>query len=198
MPSKKVISTMTDMEIVQAILQRDVVVTREYLYKKCYPLFKSIYDKYYTDCENWIEFVNEIYLYIMTPRRDGDRCKLSDFGFRCSFPMWLKIVAENYCRQLYAKRIDIIGKNVDVSDRFDLNDQSLEIDLKLLDMEDVQKILALMPNQRYRALIEYRYVEQHSNEETAEHLSMTMANYYNKHKLAKAQFIAALRKEGLA
>jgi len=112
--------------------------------------------------------------------------------------MWLKIVAENYCRQLYAKRIDIIGKNVDVSDRFDLNDQSLEIDLKLLDMEDVQKILALMPNQRYRMLIEYRYVEQHSNEETAEHLSMTMANYYNKHKLAKAQFIAALRKEGLA
>lgn len=189
---------MTDMEIVQAILHRDVVVTKEYLYKKCYPLFKSIFDKYYTDCESWIEFVNEIYLYIMTPKRGSDSSKLADFGFRCTFSMWLKVVAENYCRQLYARRADIFDKNVDVSDRFDLGDQSLEIDLKSLDMEDIKKILAMMPNQRYRTLIEYRYVELHSNEETAEHLSMTMTNYYNKHKLAKAQFIAALRKEGLA
>lgn len=189
---------MTDHEIVQAILQRDVVVTKEYLYRKCYPLFKSIYDKYYTDCESWIEFVNEIYLYIMTPRRDSGRCKLADFGYRCTFPMWLKVVTENYCRQLYARRADIFDKNMDVSDRFDIPDQSLEIDMKSLNMEDVKKILTLMPNQRYRTLIEYRHIELHSNEETAEHLSMTMANYYNKHKLAKAQFIAALRKEGLA
>lgn len=198
MQNRRDISAMTDMEIVQAILRRDVAVTKEYLYKKCYPLFKSIYDKYYTDCENWVEFVNEIYLYILIPKQDTGSCKLADFGFRCTFLMWLKVVAENYCRQLYARRADIFDRNVDAGDRFDRQDHSLEIDLKSLDMEDVHKILALMPNQRYRTLIEYRYVELHTNEETAEHLSMTMANYYNKHKLAKAQFIAALRKEGLA
>ena len=33
--------------------------------------------------------------------------------------------------------------------------------------------------------------------ETAEILNMTMANYYNKHKLAKKQFVDALMKEGL-
>lgn len=54
-----------------------------------------------------------------------------------------------------------------------------------------------MPNQRYRKLIEYRYIQDRSNEETAALLSMSMANYYNKHKLAKAQFVATLRKEGL-
>lgn len=63
------INAMTDQEIVQAILQRDPYVTKEYLYKKCYPLFKSIYDKYYTGCDSWIEFVNEIYLYIMIPKK---------------------------------------------------------------------------------------------------------------------------------
>jgi DNA-directed RNA polymerase specialized sigma24 family protein len=54
-----------------------------------------------------------------------------------------------------------------------------------------------MPNQRYRMLIQHRYVDGRSNEETASLMSMTMPNYYNKHKLAKAQFVAALRKEGL-
>ena len=34
-----------------------------------------------------------------------------------------------------------------------------------------------------------------SNEETAEALGMTMANYYNKHKLAKEQYAKACRKE---
>lgn len=58
-------------------------------------------------------------------------------------------------------------------------------------------IIALMPNQRYRKLIEYRYIQKRSNEETAALLSMSMANYHNKHKLAKAQFVATLRKEGL-
>lgn len=192
------INAMTDQEIVQAILQRDPYVTKEYLYKKCYPLFKSIYDKYYTGCDSWIEFVNEIYLYIMIPKKSNNASKLSEFGFRCTFINWLKIVTENYCRQLFARRADIFDKNVDVSDRFDLPDDSLKLELQSLNMEDVKRIINMMPNQRYRTLIEYRYVELHSNEETAEHLSMTMTNYYNKHKLAKAQFIAALRKEGLA
>lgn len=41
----------TDQKIVQAILRRDTFITKEYLYRKCYPLFKAVYDKYYTDCE---------------------------------------------------------------------------------------------------------------------------------------------------
>jgi len=55
----------TDQEIVQAILRRDTFITKDYLYRKCYPLFKAIYDKYYTDCENPIELINEIYVYIL-------------------------------------------------------------------------------------------------------------------------------------
>ena len=55
----------------------------------------------------------------------------------------------------------------------------------------------MMPNLRYRNLIELRYVKEKTNEETADILGMTMDNYYNKHKLAKAQFCNILRKEGL-
>ena len=38
-------------------------------------------------------------------------------------------------------------------------------------------------------------MELKSNEETAEALGMTMDNYYNKHKLAKEQYVRVLRKE---
>ncbi len=193
-----VINSMTDKEIATAILHRDPIITREFLYKKCFPLFNSIYKKYYTDCGSCLEFINEIYLYIVTPNKTTGKSKLADFGFRCTLTLWLKIVAENYCRQLFAKITDIFEEKIDASDRFERLGPSLEIDFQEINMQDVQNILTLMPNQRYRALIEYRYVDERSNEETAELLHMTMANYYNKHKLAKAQFIAALRKEGLA
>lgn len=187
----------TDQEIAQAILSRDTLITKEYLYGKCYPLFKAIYDKYYTDCENPIELINEIYVYILIPHRESHRSKLQDFGFRCSLTMWLKIVTENYCHQLFTKRVTMDENNDIADDRNVINHDSFLSKNRKLDMEDVQKILSMMPNERYRKLIEYRYVDEKTNEETAILLGMTMANYYNKHKLAKAQYCGVLRKEGL-
>ena len=45
------VDLLPDRVIVQAILQRNKDITYKYFYKKCYPLFKSVYLKYYTDCE---------------------------------------------------------------------------------------------------------------------------------------------------
>ena len=191
------IDSYTDQEIVKAILRRDTEITKEFLYRKCYPLFAAIHSKYYTDCETPIELINEIYVYILLPHRETHRSKLQDFGFRCTFTLWLKIVTENYCRQLFEKRIRS-EENVDVeSDRNTFQDESLLESTQNFNMTDVNKILSLMPNQRYRKLIEYRYVDEKSSEETAILLGMTMANYYNCHKRAKAQYCAILRKEGL-
>lgn len=188
---------LSDQEIVQAILGRDTVITKEYLYRRCYPLFNAIFNKYYTDCENTIELISEIYLYILLPHRETQQSKLQNFGFRCSLTMWLKIVTENYCRQLYSKR-NLVDENIFVdNDRNDIGDDSFIINTQNLDMEDVQKILSMMPNQRYRKLIEYRYIEEKSNEETALLLAMSMANYYNCHKRAKEQYCEVMRKEGL-
>lgn len=191
------IATLTDQEIVKAILDRDTFVTKEFLYRKCYPLFKSIHNKYYTDCETPIELINEIYIYILYQHKDTHRSKLEDFGFRCTLTMWLKIVTENYCKQLFAKRIQVDENNDVANDRNDIGEESLIANTRNLDMSDVQKILLMMPNQCYRKLIEYRYVEERTNEETAQLLELSMANYYNSHKRAKAQYCEALRKEGL-
>jgi hypothetical protein len=187
----------TDQQIVTAILNRDTFVTKEFLYKKCYPLFKSVYDKYYTDCENCFELINEIYVYILIPQKTTHISKLASFGYRCTLMMWLKIVVENYCHQLFSKRLILDTETDAISDRNMTDDISLLESTRNIDMEDIHKILGMMPNQRYRQLIEYRYVNEKTNEETAMLLAITMANYYNMHKRAKAQYCEVLRKEGL-
>ena len=48
-----------DLQIAKALINRDEGITRQYLYKRCYPLFKSIYDNYYTDCNSVIEFIDQ-------------------------------------------------------------------------------------------------------------------------------------------
>lgn len=194
---KQYLESLTEKEIVDAILGRDALITRLYFYEKCYPLFKACYDRYYTDCETCVEFINQIYLLIMTPRKTTRVSPLQTFGFRCSFPMWLKIIAENYCMNLFKKKMNISESFEVDSDRFASGDDSLEMDLRSIYAADLKRILEMMPNERYRHLIELRYVEEKTNEETALALGMTMDNYYNKHKLAKAQFCNILRKEGL-
>ena len=193
----KYIESLTDEEVVRAILNRDARITRLYLYEKCYPLFKACYDKYYTDCETCVEFINQIYLLVMTPRKSTGVSPLQTFGFRCTLTMWLKIISENYCKQLFKVKIDISDSLKSSSDRLTMIDHSLDVDFNSIYSDDVKKILEMMPNERYRRLIELRYVKEKTNEETAMALEMTMDNYYNKHKLAKAQFCNILRKESL-
>ena len=49
-----------------------------------------------------------------------------------------------------------------------------------------------MPNARYRELIRLRYMEELNNELVAKILGLSIDNYYNKHLLAKRQFITLL------
>lgn len=191
------VDSLTDQEIVKAILCKDTEITKEFLYWKCYPLFATIHAKYYTDCDTPIELINEIYVFILLPHKNTHRSKLQDFGFRCSLTMWLKIVTENYCRQLFSKRMEFDNDSDVNSDRNILQEESLSQSTQNFNMADVYKILSMMPNQRYAKLIKYRYIDEKSNEETAVLLGMNMANYYNCHKRAKAQYCAILRKEGL-
>lgn len=189
---------MTDREIVSSILNRNPVITKEYLYKTCYPLFYSIYNKYYTDCNSVVELINDIYVYILHPNKDSGRCKLEDFAYRCTLTMWLKIVTENYCHQLYKKKLDCSG-DLDIvsnSSKF-VDDDMFEINVRSIHTNDIMNVLSMMTNERYRNIVIYRYLKGLSNTDTAEMLHMTMPNYYNKHKLAKAQFENILRREGL-
>lgn len=201
MPAAKIY--VEDLFYAKEIIERDQKVTCYYLYNKCYPLFKSIYDNYYTDCETVVEFINEIYTLILTPSEETGHCQLQNFRGESTLATWLKTTCLFYCYRKYKRRkeIDIIDLSPrdddddDYGDRILNNSCSTTFDMSSINRMDVETLLNRMTNKRYREIIRLRYVEGMDNEETAEALCMTMANFYNKHKLAKEQFISVLGKE---
>ena len=105
-----------------------------------------------------------------------------------------------YCYKKYKRKqklqFDRITDNFDdVGVRMDVLPGSIDLDISSLSRNDVDVILKLMPNRRYSNLIRLRYFEGHTNEETAEMMGMNMNTFYNKHKLAKEQYLKILAKE---
>lgn len=190
----------TDREVVRALLQRDARVTRDFFYRKCYPLFKSVYDNYHTDCSSCMEFISEIYVHIMTPDKAGGQCKLEGFRYQSTLFTWLKAVCLFYCYKRYERRTKMPTEQI--SEKFDGQGvriatipASIELDISSLQADDAETILRLMPNRRYSRLIRLRYLCGHTNEETAMMMGMNMNTFYNKHKMAKEQFLKTLRTE---
>ena len=193
-----------DLKIAQALIQHDERVTKMFFYKQCYPLFKSIYDNYYTDCTSVKEFIDEIYIVVLVPSKITGKCQMENFRGESTLTSWLKSVCLFYCYKRFERRenfeeISVLqhtsGKKSIVSDSLLEKYGSSEIDFENMNRMDIETLINMMSNKRYRRIIQLRYVEHLSNEETAEALGMTMANYYNKHKLAKAQFVSVSRKE---
>lgn len=194
-----------DLQIAKALIKRDNLVTRKYFYQQCYPLFKSIYDNYYTDCANCKEFIDEIYIVVLAPSKTTGKCQMENFRGESTLASWIKTACLYYCYKQYETKEKMpkyerlpnsnVKDNDDDSDRDDAIYGSIEIDFSNLNRQDALIILKQMPNRRYSELIRLRYLELKTNEETAKALGMTMDNYYNKHKLAKEQYERIYRKE---
>lgn len=194
-----------DLQIAKALIKRDNLVTRKYFYQQCYPLFKSIYDNYYTDCTNCKEFIDEIYIVVLAPSKTTGKCQMENFRGESTLASWIKTACLYYCYKQYETKEKMpkyerlpnsnVKDNDDDSDRDDAIYGSIEIDFTNLNRQDALIILNQMPNKRYSELIRLRYLELKTNEETAKALGMTMDNYYNKHKLAKEQYERIYRKE---
>ena len=201
------INNMKDLEIAKAILDRDPFVTKEFFYKKCYPTFFFFFDKYYTNCKCCKEFIDEIYVLILTPGKETKKCQLENFRGESTLKSWLRTVCLYYCyNQFGLAEKDPLHHAVssdtkefdDEDDSGDRNEGVLgttEIDLSGLNRNDVETLLRLMPNKRYSKLVRLLYLEQKQYSEAAEVLGMTMKNFYNKRILAEKQFMAIRRKE---
>lgn len=194
-----------DLQTARSLIGRDEAVTRKYFYQQCYPLFKSIFDNYYTDCTTCKEFIDEIYIVVLAPSQVSGKCQMENFRGESTLASWLKSACLFYCyKQFEAKekmpKHETISRSDfrdddDSGDRSDAIYGSIEMDSSSINRQDTLTIIGQMPNKRYRELIRLRYLEQKTNEETAKELGMSMENYYNKHKLAKEQYERIFRKE---
>ena len=196
-----------DLQIARALINRDERVTRRYYYEQCYPLFKSIYKNYYTDCQSCKEFMDEIYIIILAPSKTTGKCQMENYRGESSLASWLKTVCLYYCYNKYElkQRMPIYeplphseekDENDDVfGDRSKKEELSNPIDFSGMNRADVEALLSMMSNIRYRNIIRMLYLEQKSHKETAEALGMSMDNYYNKRILAEKQYRHVCGKE---
>ena len=194
-----------DLLIAKALINRDNAITRRYFYQQCYPLFKSIYENYYTDCTCCKEFIDEMYIIVLAPSKKTGKCQMENFKGESSLASWIKSACLFYCYGKYNRKgklpiQDVITNsedNDDGRDRLIDKTDSNEIDLTSINSHDVDEILSMMTSERYRNIIRLHYLEGKTNEEIAEILNMTMANFYNKKKLAIRQFKEKLNKGAL-
>lgn len=195
-----------DLQIAKSLINRDERVTRDYYYKDCYPLFKSIYDNYYTDCKCCKEFMDEIYIVVLAPSKITGKCQMENFRGESTLRTWLKTACLYYCYNRFKLKPPIFEplprdpeKKDDDDDVFSdrKKDESLSnpIDFSGMNRADVETLLNMMPNTRYRNIIRLLYLEQKTHKEVAEALGMSMANYYNKRILAEKQYMQVCRKE---
>lgn len=196
-----------DLQIAQSLINKDEMVTRKYFYQQCYPLFKSIFDNYYTDCASCKELIDEIYIVVLAPSKATGKCQMENFRGESTLTSWIKTACLYYCYKKYElkQRMPVYeplphtADNEDgedaISDRNSDESLSNPIDFSDMNRADIETLLGLMTNVRYRNIIRLLYLEQKSHKETAEALGMSMDNYYNKRILAEKQFKQVCRKE---
>ena len=195
-----------DLQIAKSLINRDERVTRDYYYKDCYPLFKSIYDNYYTDCKCCKEFMDEIYIVVLAPSKITGKCQMENFRGESTLRTWLKTACLYYCYNRFKLKPPIFEPLLRDPEKKDDDDDvfsdrkkdeflSNPIDFSGMNRADVETLLNMMPNTRYRNIIRLLYLEQKTHKEVAEALGMSMANYYNKRILAEKQYMQVCRKE---
>lgn len=196
-----------DLVIAKALINRDEKITRQYYYEQCYPLFKSVYDNYYTDCNSCKEFMDEIYIVVLAPSKITGKCQMENYRGESTLKTWLKAACLYYCYDKHElkQRMPIyeplpLPEEKDEDDLFGGDrkigiELSNPIDFSSMNRADVEALLSLMPNTRYRDIIRLLYLEQKTHKETAEALGMSMKNYYNKRILAEKQYKKICGKE---
>lgn len=187
-----------DLAIAKAILNRDAKITMQFLYGTCYPMFKALYNGYFTDCDNCKEFIDEIYVLIMTVGKRSGHCPLQKYRGESSLFTWLKNASLTYCYNKFKKRINTVSSTRTENSNKETNIDMVEIagfiemDMSELERRDeavIQNIIfQKMKNKRYSMLLKLHMIEHKEHNEIAQIMGMTMPNYYNKRKLAKDQY----------
>lgn len=170
---------MTDREIIQGLIEKDDRVTREFFFGTCRPLFCSIIGQLFCYDVDYDEFVNELYVYLM----DDDARKLKEFEYRSSVYTWLKILAIRY----FIKKRDRLIDDSPLKPLYEEPVQSDEKEDGLTAESDLERLLSLMPNDRYAYVIRKLVLDDCEPEGLADEMGITTANLYNIKRRAMAQ-----------
>lgn len=206
-----------DLDIKQALLDKDWEITNEFYYKGCYPIFRKLWNCFETDCESPIELMDHVYMLMLYRSKKTGKCQLENYKGESTLRSWIKSVALYYCFGVYDEQfitekdaISIDGDRleggetskktkriVSGEDLLMENAGAVEIDTTKMIKDDIMRLISLMPNKRYAEVIRLYKIENYSNEEVANALGINVNNMYNLHHRANTQFNIICRREGL-
>lgn len=169
---------MTDIEIRDALIDRDGEVTQRFFYKDCRPLFVNIIRRVFNYDVDYDECISELYIYIM----EDDARRLRQYEGRSSIYQWMKIVATRF---IIAKRNRVIEDRsqdplIEKASRTRGASDEGRNDARM----DVKCLLENMSNKRYVLVIKRLMLEDADPDEVAEELGVTVDNLYNIKKRA--------------
>ncbi len=168
---------MSDKEIITQLIARNPVVTRQFFFKDCRPLFVSVINRIFTYGVDYDEFVNELYLYLM--EKDGYRLK--QFEGRSSIYQWLKIVAIRY---FVAKKSTMIENTSDESLLGEAERVVATGANRSAARMDICRLFKHMSNKRQVYVIKRLILDDAEPEKVANELQITVDNLYNIKKRA--------------
>lgn len=174
--------TMTDMEIIQGLIDRDDYITYQFFYVKCRPLLTAIMCHVFNYPVEYDEIVSELYDYLM----QDDSARLRQFQFRSSVYQWLKVVATRYFIHRRGSLIDDNTKEYpyERGDDDPICDSSNRVAMKM----DIEIMLTLMENQRYADVLRHLIIQDEEPVRYANEIGVSVDNLYNIKKRAIAAF----------
>ena len=169
----------SDRQIVDGILNNDKKLIGYFFNKKCSKLLSyiilNVFDGHVDKCE----LVSELYLYLAK----DDWYKVRQFDFRSKLMTWLSVVAIRFFQK---KREELI-ENQSSEALIEQNRISTTETMAIENRIDINKAISLVPNPRYRMVIEKLDLEELVPDELADEMGVTVDNLYNIHRRALLQ-----------
>ena len=171
---------MTDLEIIEKLINGDEDVSRKFFFENCRPLIMSIINHVFPYQVEYDEFVNELYIYLM----GNDAARLRKFEGRSSIYQWLKTVALRFALELRKKGLLIDGDSKEPLYGKDPSADSTNDGSWKLAKMDIETLLGRMRNERQAYVIRRHLIDGISEPALAEELGVKVSNLYNIKKRA--------------
>lgn len=177
---------LSDAELIQALTRGDGEVTEHFFYKKCRPLLLSIIGKVFNYAVDYDEVVNELYCYLM---EDGAR-RLRLFRGESTLTQWMKVTAIRF----FISRRDRVIENESKEPPYIKEDSEEDSGTsRNAAVADLERLFAMMRNERYVYVIRRLMIDDAENEEVAAEMGIQVSNLYNIKKRAMAALAAVAK-----
>ena len=171
---------MDNEEIVKALIAHNDIVTRQFFYQNCRPLFYKLIGDIFTTHVDYDELVNELYLHLM----EDDARRLRSFNGDSSIYQWIKKVAYNFFLDLKLHRRVIENESND--SLYEKRDELVDSSEQEAQM-DVATLIDQIENERYRMVLQKVVIEGMDYDELSEITGLKKSNLYNIKKRAMAE-----------